>query len=188
MSKLRRRLGLAALFVLLVMIFCLYWPAAWWNPYVAAVELRGGEVISLSNPQMAGRLAVRLPPTTTDENLESMTSLDRLRPVCVQLQGGPVTNRGLASLRRLGELRGLSLLGTKVDDEGMKHLEVFEHLEILNLDGCAITDRGLQDLKKLPRLQVLSLFGTQVTRDGIDRLRKARPRLKVTSVYTMDDD
>jgi hypothetical protein len=176
------------LLVLALLIFWEFWPAAWWNPFVAAIEWRGGKVRFLTAPTLEGKVAVYLPDNITDEGVEQMTSLDRLQPVWLLFPKGSIGNRGVASLKRFGELRGLSLIGTKVDDAGLAPLEGLANLEILTLDGCAITDQGLEHLKKMPRLQIVSLYNTQVSRKGVERLQAARPGMKVTCIYTAEDD
>jgi hypothetical protein len=188
MKTLRRRFGLAALAVLIGVNAWLYWPPAWHLTPAGAILRMGGKVTYLTATGHEGEPAVVLPETVTDEALEQMTALERLQPVAVQLPNSRIGNRGLASLRRLPQLRLLSLLGTKVDDEGLACLEAFANLEILNVDGCAISDRGLDHLKRPPRLQIVSLYGTQITPDGVKKLQAARPGLKVRSEYTPAED
>jgi hypothetical protein len=183
-----RRLELAVLILLAGLSFWLFWPRQWWNPAVAMIEMRGGKVTVLTTPTLRGRLAVTLPATVTDEDLERMTSLDKLEPVWILLQGGPVSNRGVASLQRFHELRGLSLAHTKVDDQGLEHLMALPYLETLNLENCAITDRGLEGLRQLSPLRDVSLYGTGITAKGARRLQAKRPDLKVRSEATDEED
>jgi hypothetical protein len=187
-SKLPSRIGTALAIVLIGVILWLNGSRAWHYPARAAIQRMGGSVTYLTAAELRGRVAIILPGTVSDDELEKMTELDRLEPVWLQLPKAPVTNRGVASLKRLKELRGLSLLGTRVDDDGMQHLLELKNLHTLNLDGCAVTDRALAVLGQIPQLRGLSVIGTKVTPDGVNKLRKARPDLDLHSRYDPDDD
>ncbi len=188
MKTWRSRFAWAALTVLIGVNAWMYWPSAWRFTPTAAIERAGGKVEYLTVAGHEGEPCVRLPPTVTDEDLERMTALDQLQPTVVFLQGGPVGNRGAASLKRLRRLRFLSLWGTKVDDEGLRILKEFPDLEMLNLEGCPITDRGLEHLQGLPQLLDVSLYGTKVTAAGARQLQAARPNMMVRSRFTLTFD
>ncbi len=91
------------------------------------------------------------------------------------------------------ELRSLFLNASKIDDEGMKHLEKFNlnTLEIantqigdeglksitacgtlisLNLRGTKVGDLGLSHLAKLERLYELNLADCRITNEGMTHL------------------
>jgi hypothetical protein len=150
--------------------------------------MKGGKVTVLSTPALRDRLAVSFPAAVTDEDLEGMTSLEKLDPVWVLIQGGAVGNRGLATLGRLHELRGLSLAGTKVDDEGLAHLMGLPNLHTLNLESCAITDRGLERLQQVSPLRDVALYGTGVTPAGVRRFQAKRPDVKVRCPFTEEEN
>jgi hypothetical protein len=61
-----------------------------------------------------GRIAITLPDTVGDADLERMTALDKLEPVWLQLRGRQISGRGLESLKRLVCLRGLTLNSTSI--------------------------------------------------------------------------
>src|SRR5260370_1400089 len=105
------------------------WPG---NPAVATIERVGGTVQILTNPDFAGAIAVTLPDSIGDKDLEQMTALDRLRPVWLQLRGPQISGRGLACLKRLATLRGLTLHGTSIADDDLIHLQAFPQLGTLN--------------------------------------------------------
>jgi hypothetical protein len=67
-----------------------------------------------------------------------------------------VTNAGLAAVQDLPDLQQLYVLGTRIRDRGMVHLERMPTLEVLELPAT-ITDAGLRILPSLPTLRVLSL-------------------------------
>jgi hypothetical protein len=188
MKKLRSYLALPLLAVVLLVNAWLFWPAAWRFTPEAAVLRAGGKVTRLTSPENYGKSAVTLPASITDDELEQMTALDDLQPAWVLFEGGRVGNRGVASLKRLSQLRGLSLQSTNVDDEVLAALAALPHLETLNLDGCQITDQGLERIEKFPSLKAVAVRGTAVTRNGVERLKAARPGLRVDSSYSADPD
>jgi len=81
-----------------------------------------------------------------------------------------ITDTGLAHLRKLGQLRSLSLAGTEVTDAGLVHLHGLTHLQSLNLDGTKVTDAGVERLGKMTGLQGLKLRDTKVTDAGLEHL------------------
>jgi hypothetical protein len=185
MHRLRKRLGWLLLLVLLGTLAWLHWPG---DSAIAAIEKAGGTVQRLTAPEYAGAPAVTLPDTVSDDDLEHMIALDRLRPVWLQLRGRQITGRGIASLKRLSWLRGLTLHGTSITDEDLVHLEAFSDLQTLNLDANSITDQGLEKLGKFRQLKSLSLRGNPLTGSGVERLKTARPDMTVYSQFEVDDD
>ena len=65
---------------------------------------------------------------------------------------------------------GLSLIGTKVTDAGLKELAKLKTLQYLDLGATAVTDIGLKELAGLKALQILNLPGTKVTDAGLKEL------------------
>src|SRR5437870_9955044 len=92
----------------------LYWPK---DAAIVTIEKAGGTVQPLTAGQDQGRLAITLPDTVGDTDLEQMTALDKLQPVWLQLRGRQITGRGLQSLTRLACLHGLTLHSTGIEDE-----------------------------------------------------------------------
>lgn len=184
----RRWPKVLAVLVLCAFVFVIYWPTRWWNFAVFSVERTGGRVTFLRRPDLEGRSAVILPESTTDEDVAAMKELDRLQPVWLQLPNCAVTNDGVASLVRLQDLRGLSLLGTRVDDEGLTQLQALPYLEALLLDSCPISDKGLERLEQLSTLRTLSVRGTNISMAGVEHLQAALPSLRIYSAFTPDDD
>jgi hypothetical protein len=98
-----------------------------------------------------------------------MTRLQRL-----SLDHRGFTDRGLAALRGLTELRELRLFGTskvpQVGDAGLLHLRGLRRLERVELHYTRLTDAGLAAFATLPRLRELSLEGNRVTGTGLGHL------------------
>jgi Leucine-rich repeat (LRR) protein len=133
-------------------------------------------------------MAVCLPDTVTDEDLEGMTSLDDLHPVWRQLRGRQITGRGIKRLTRLTTLRGLTLNGTSVADDDLLQLQAFPELTTLNLDGSRITPRALEHLKQLPNLRSVSLRWTTLPAVAVQQFQAGRQDLKVLSEFTDPPD
>ncbi len=74
----------------------------------------------------------------------------------------------------LGNLRFLSLAGTRITDAGLEYITALKDLQELHLDGTAITDDGLKQLQRLQNLEVLDLKDTVITDDGLARLKSLR--------------
>ena len=95
------------------------------------------------------------------------------------LNGSPVTDAGLAHLRRLVMLRELALMRTKLTDAGLANLRGLTLLEDLWLNDTVITDAGLVHLKGLSRLRQVWLNGTRVTDAGVEELQRGLPDLLI---------
>jgi internalin A len=76
-------------------------------------------------------------------------------------------------------IRKLSLTGTKITDEGLRHLAQINTLEMLGLYHTDVSDAGLRSLHDLPKLRVLVVGSTRVTTKGKQSIQRAMPKLKV---------
>ncbi len=86
-----------------------------------------------------------------------------------------LSDRGLASLSNLVNLKDLDLSGTHVTDSGLSHLKNLSNLEEISLRGTAVTDAGLRHLEGLTRLRRLDLSDTGVSDEGVKRFEKLHP-------------
>ena len=154
----------------------------------ASILKVGGTVQTLTRPDHRGELAITLPDTIGDAELEQMSALDRLKPVYIQVQGRGITGEGLRWLKRFPYIFGLTLHGTKVGDDDLTELAAFPKLDTLNLDASPISDRGLLRLKDLHSLKSLSVRATLVTAKGVQKLQEMRPDLLVFSNFMPNDD
>ena len=93
--------------------------------------------------------------------------------------GTRVTDVGLRHLEGLSRLETLSLARTQVSDMGLRHLEGLSRLRCLDLEGTQASDTGLVRLYGLGELQTLYLGRTRVTEAGTERLQAKLPRLKI---------
>ena len=79
-------------------------------------------------------------------------------------------------LAGLPKLTGIFLGGTQVTNEGLVHLKKLTNLRTLSLAGSTqITDTGLVHLKELTNLNWIILDDTPITDSGVAELKKALP-------------
>jgi hypothetical protein len=97
----------------------------------------------------------------------------------LELARSPISDRGLAHLANLDQLRWLGLAGTEITDDGLQALSEMHNLEVLDLDGTTISDAGLCRLTNHARLRVVTVRGTRVTKDGVAALEKALPQCDI---------
>ena len=118
--------------------------------------------------------------TLTPHALAQLHPLSRLRTLRVERSGigdaGLELLGKLRSLRRLTELRLLTLSGTRITDAALVHLGTLRNLRHLSLNGLPLTDRGLWYLSTLKNLRKLLVYKTQVTESGALQLRQRSPR------------
>jgi hypothetical protein len=73
----------------------------------------------------------------------------------------------------------LFLRGTRITDDGLKHLDGLTKLEELDLAETGITDAGLRHLTGLATLKLLVVTDTKVTADGVAMLQQAIPNVEI---------
>lgn len=104
----------------------------------------------------------------TDRDLARLGGLKNLR--LLDLSANPVGDAGLESIARMENLEWLLLYDTQVTSSGLAHLSRLPRLRSLGLGGCKVTDEGLAHLRQFPALESLDLRRTLVTDDGMRRL------------------
>jgi WD40 repeat protein len=89
-----------------------------------------------------------------------------------------VTDKGIAQLKALTDLKRLILTGTRVTDAGMASLESLKNLEVLHLGSCSgVSDAGMAHIAGLTNLQEIVTapsFGNEGMKQlkGLTKLRK----------------
>src|SRR5262245_51156758 len=111
-------------------------------------------------------------------------ALDSLKGVAEQivwlnLGNTSVTDKGLAALAGLKNLRRLHLEKTGIGDEGVASVKGLTELQYLNLYGTKVTDKGLATIGGLKKLKNVYLWQTAVTDAGAADLAKALPGLYI---------
>jgi hypothetical protein len=99
----------------------------------------------------------------------------------VDLSRTPISDAGLAGLKKLVHVRSLHLSETKIGDVGLGHLKDVRGLEGLKIwsalddrRGLAITNAGLAHLKGLEDLVSLGIGKAQITDAGLAHLGQLR--------------
>jgi tetratricopeptide (TPR) repeat protein len=88
-----------------------------------------------------------------------------------------------AALEHVGRLYALERLEARgATDKGLAHIQNLVNLRWLSLSGPRITDAGLEHLEGLVSLARLTLHGTKVTPTGLARLRRRLPNLRIDQV------
>ena len=90
-----------------------------------------------------------------------------------------VDDSTLARVAKHDSLKRLYLRGTRITDDGLKHLTGLTKLEKLDLVETGITDAGLVHLRGLSSLKKLYLTETRVTKDGVRNLKQALPNVEI---------
>lgn len=95
-----------------------------------------------------------------------------------------VTDVGLKQIARLPALKKLNLWGTKLTGSGVAALRNLGCLEQLNLDCTQVSDACIADLTGLKSLSFLEINQTAITDGGVRRIRKAMPKLSLSSDHS----
>lgn len=115
----------------------------------------------------------------TDRGLGNCTKLTELEALHFN-QCPRVSNRGFKKLLHNRQLRELSVVGTRVNDDGMALFSDFSDLRKLSVGG--IGDRGLAHISKLSYLQQLTLVDCRINEPGANSIARLR-RLRTLELY-----
>ena len=75
----------------------------------------------------------------------------------------------------------LQLDHTKITDKGLANLRALEDLRYLNLVGTVVTEKGVMQLKDLKNLRSIYLYQTGVKKSEWKDLKKAFPKTLIDS-------
>jgi Leucine-rich repeat (LRR) protein len=108
----------------------------------------------------------------TDEDLAKLATADRGLEgfESLNLQGSKVTNAGMASLKKLPNLKSITVTGTMVNNDGLASIAEIPTLERLEANGNGVKDTGISALKAVPGLRVLFINNAQLTPEGFAAL------------------
>jgi beta-lactamase regulating signal transducer with metallopeptidase domain/uncharacterized GH25 family protein/thiol-disulfide isomerase/thioredoxin/Leucine-rich repeat (LRR) protein len=131
--------------------------------------------------------------SVTDAGLVHLAQLTQLQTLSLHYQHDAtppmhITDKGLAELRTLKELRRLDLFGAEVTSAGLQSLTSFPHLESLSLSGFDIADKGMIHVAACRNLRSLDLLDTRVRDAGLVSLAdlKQLRRLSLNSDVVTD--
>jgi Leucine-rich repeat (LRR) protein len=122
----------------------------------------------------------------TEEGLTALSGLTHLKSLNLTRlghlrYGSPLpalSDAALEPLRKLTELRTLTLSGNRITDAGLALIAQLPNLENLDLDATEVTDAGLLQFRGHKMLKTLSLGGSRVTPRGARELETALPGLQ----------
>jgi hypothetical protein len=119
----------------------------------------------------------------TNRTLAVIGTLTNIRELALFEPG--MTNSGMTSLKGLKELRKLYLMDAgKVSDAGVAALKGFDKLEELDLSGSAITSGSGATFKTLTALKLLSVSKTKFGDAGVAQLKELKELQKLEAVNT----
>jgi Leucine rich repeat len=118
----------------------------------------------------------------TDRTLAVIGTLSDLRELT--LTQPAMTNSGLAHLKGLKGLRKLFLFNAKVSDSGVTYLKGLDDLEELDLSGSAITSAAASTFKELSGLKVLAVSKTRFGDAGAEKLKDLKDLKELDAVNT----
>ncbi|NQV22751.1 MAG: protein kinase, partial [Rhodopirellula sp.] len=105
--------------------------------------------------------------SVTDAGLRHLESVE----IChLYIYRSPVTDGGLASLKKVRGLNALGLAGEMATSRGMETITHIPGITRLSLSGSGIDDEALKELQRLPRLTSLSIPSTKITDAGLEYL------------------
>lgn len=91
-----------------------------------------------------------------------------------------ITSQSIKYIKRLTQLKTLSLNGTPVTDKDMERLSKLPALEELGITNTEVTEKGLDYLAKMPTLRALGLVGSlNLKEPAIQRFTKKRPDVTI---------
>lgn len=130
------------------------------------LEIGKQEMIGINALPRLRRLYLRR-TNLSDETIDLLASLGELDDVV--FDDNPISS--LRAINRFSTLKSVSLIGTKIDDDGLKMATTLKQNVVwLNLDKTAVTDAAVEELLQWRRLEYLGLCETKVTSAGLLRL------------------
>ncbi len=114
----------------------------------------------------------------TGEGLKQLSPMRQLKTLYLE----DTNVRRLQYFAQFPRLEKVSLAGTLVKDQELRHLNGLANLEWLQLGNTDITDEGLVYLARCKKLTQLDLRKTWVSDEGAAAIRKALPGCKVYHV------
>lgn len=161
-------------------------PAA--DPAVAKINATGASLLPIAADAKEYRFtALNVAKDFSDGSLAPLAPLaDKI--VSLDLARTKVTDKGLAAVGAMKNLRELHLENTGVTDAGLDALKGLASLEYLNLYGAKVTDAGVQKLTALGKLKSLYLWQTGVTKAGVAQLKAKLPNAHVNIGWSAEDD
>ena len=116
-----------------------------------------------------------------DEDLDTLLTLSS-HIVSLDLTNSKVTDQGIGSIMKLGNLKKLILEGTTgITINGARSLTGLAKLEYLNLIRVKLDDSFVEVLITMTNLREVYLFETDLSEEAVNRLKTARPKMFVNA-------
>jgi hypothetical protein len=114
----------------------------------------------------------------TNDTMVRLRKLADLRYLTIT--DSSVTDAGWRSLEDLPHLKGLILGGSNVNDTTLSHVKGLTELRHLSVGQTCVTDAGLRYVEGLPQLTMVEVsLNDKITADGVRELKRARPTLEI---------
>ncbi len=145
---------------------------------------RGVRQVSGGKPYLDVYLANR-----TDISITTLTELEGIRKqvVSLNLSGTNTNDELLKEVAKFPHLQRLYLENTAVTDAGVNLLTGLKYLEYLNLSGTSVSSEVVASLKKFPALNRVYVYQTAIAPDELPELRKNLPGLGIGFVALLND-
>ena len=137
------------------------------SPDWVAIALGDWSSVELTDVDISYRQDV------TDDLLEQVSVFQKLDEFSVN--GQRVTDRSIAAIRGMPDLKTVNIEACDITDKAMEHLATLPNLEDVTLRGVGVTDKGLAHLWNCPKLTALTIEFTQITPGAIKTFQDSRP-------------
>lgn len=122
------------------------------------------------------RLNLRKCPSLSAKNLEALSKWKELESL--DLQNNLITRQYLKALRKVRNLRGLTLSDSKFEPGALDMLKELPRLETLVISNTKITDQDLNAIADVKGLKAIDITSCdKLTNRGIMRLRQKSPKI-----------
>jgi hypothetical protein len=125
--------------------------------------------VALRGATNVGSLVVEDASRLTDRSMAIIGTLTNLREL--NLVKPAITNSGIAHLRNLKELQKLYIFEARIYDSGIAYLKDLDQLEELDLTGSGITNAAAATFKSLGELKLLAVGKTKFGDAGAAQLK-----------------
>lgn len=99
--------------------------------------------------------------------------------VSIDLGHSNVNDEDLKHLARFPHLQKLHLQNINVGDDGIRHLGNLQYLETLNVSGTNISNLTLQEISGWPNLRKVYLYNTGIDHENVQTVKSTHPELAV---------
>jgi Leucine-rich repeat (LRR) protein len=123
----------------------------------------------------------------SDRGVGSLAGLETVESL--SLVSNRITSNVVPTLRKLKNLKALTLSRTEIDDEGLRQLAAIEGLKELHLtESAGISDRGISFLVALGSLEGLTLESNRITSESASTLARLKNLRRLMLYKTRIDD